>query len=182
MLNFINNFYYPALNLKKRFKATEKKKWDSKVVMLELIVQLGHLTYISNPVNYSMELNRNIVNFNDEVCDILLQLITLTDKLKIKKSELIPVEYSFTNLNIAIIDFNSLLGQVSEVIMENDGYRHFKIRKDFINNYYFLVDRINRLFSIVFSIIYFYKIDINMEFKKMLIDANSFLNDYKEEN
>lgn len=69
-----------------------------------------------------------------------------------------------------------LCGQLTECIMEEEKYRHKKKRKGFDNNREFIIDRISRMFSIVFS-----NPEANdyiASFENMVLDAEKFLSEF----
>ena len=80
----------------------------------------------------------------------------------------------------AILAFNIVYGQVSEMIMEINGFRHYKIRYGYSTQNKFLLSKIANLFEIIFSIIDNQNIDINTEYKKMIKNANVFLKRYSK--
>lgn len=178
---FINEYYDRAISLKQEFKITEKKEWDEITVLAEINVQLGHFSYlISNHKEFG-ELKRNIKSIGDELSDIILQLFSLCWKLKLNIKEY-EYEYkciNFENIPQALLSFEVIYGQISEKILEINGYRHYKIRYNFAKESDFLYFNIARLFEIVFSISDYLTLDIDEEFNEMIKDATNFINDYK---
>lgn len=177
---FIKDCYDEAVNLKERFKITENKPWTALTVTNEMIVQLGHYCFIICNTDYTEEKGRNITNPKDELADILLQLCALCNKLNIKKEKILRYEVTFDNISDAILMFNVLLGQITESIMELEGYRHNKSRKGYSTKEDFIVERINKCFSIVFSISEQQNYNMINEFYKMKENAISFLKNYEE--
>lgn len=72
----------------------------------------------------------------------------------------------------------TLLGQVSEVLLEDTQYRHYKPRYDFKNHTDFLIEKISKMFSIVIKIFEINKFNMIEEFNVMCKDANNFLDLY----
>ena len=75
-----------------------------------------------------------------------------------------------------IMNIMSLTGQIIEVILEDKKYRFNKERKGFKNKDDFIVDRISKIFSLIFSLIEFRNINIIESFNMMYLDANRFIN------
>jgi len=139
--DFINLCFDRAIELKKAFSITEKREWDSLTVILELNVQIGHYTSLLYNNSYSLEIGRNINNKADELSDIILQICTLCWKLNIKKEELMYMEYEINTENTAMLDVFNLLGQISEIILEDNKYRHYKERLNFNSHECFLIEK-----------------------------------------
>ncbi len=175
---FLENCFDNAIRLKERFKITEKKEWNTLIVILELNVQIGHYTSLLSSNKYAIENGRKINNKADELSDILLQLCTLCWKLKIKKQDITLEEYDFNDEFYAILDLQTLLGQVSEVLLEDTQYRHYKPRYGFKNHIAFLLEKISKMFSIVIKICEINKFNVVDEFNVMCKDANNFLDSY----
>lgn len=179
---FLKDNYDDAIKLKERFKITENKEWDAITVLAELNVQLGHFSYlISKYKNYG-ENGRNINDLGDELSDIVLQLISLCWKLDLDFQNY-DYNYSyitFENVAEAMLSFNTVYGQVSEKILEMKEYRHYKIRYGYAKEEDFLCFNIARLFEIVFSIAYDLDLKLSNEFKKMILDASNFLDNYEK--
>lgn len=74
---FLENCFDNAIKLKERFKITEKKEWNSLIVILELNIQIGHYTSLLSNNEYTTEKGRKISDKADELSDILLQLCAL---------------------------------------------------------------------------------------------------------
>jgi hypothetical protein len=173
MKDFINKYYEDSIKLKERFLITEKKPWNYLTVLNELNVQLGHVFTIVSKTSHN-ELYRNINNLGDEISDVFFQLILLV---------------YYCNYNIENIVYNSkddnlesflvVLGQCSEALLEKDGLRFDKDREGYTNKDQYIMDSISKMFSIIYN----YskdKIDIDKEYRLMLIDANNFLDKYKK--
>ena len=128
MRDFINNYYDKAIELKKMFQITENKKWNQFTVLAELNVQFGHLAYLLSESKEYGEANRNIHDLGDELSDVLLQIFSLCWKCNVDLKEF-EYDYNipeFKNSNEAVLAFNVVYGQVSEIIMEIEDYRHYK--------------------------------------------------------
>ena len=179
---FLEKYFPVSIELKEKFKITENKKWTPITVLSELNVQLGHLSLLLSENKEYGEKKRKIDNIGDEISDVILQLITLCNKLKI---DILSYDYEYKKIKFksdkdAILAFNIVYGQVSEMIMEINGFRHYKIRYGYSTQNKFLLNKIANLFSIIFSIIENQNIDINTEYKKMIKNANVFLKRYSK--
>lgn len=182
IVEFINNYYDKAIDLKKMFQITENKNWDQFTVLAELNVQFGHLTYLLSDYKEYGELNRNIHNLGDELSDVLLQIFSLCWKCNINIKEF-NYNYSipqFNNCNDAILAFNTVYGQISEIIMEILEYRHYKIRYGYSKQKDYLLTNIAKLIEIIFYIGYQFKIDFSYEFDAMFEDASHFLDRFEK--
>ena len=110
---FLLNNYDKAIKLSNRFKKTRLLVWTPLDVLNELAIQIGHVFNIDNK-DYSEE-GRNINNLGDELSDVLLQLIALSQLLNINLKE-----YNSSDVvnSYNINDIVVLFGQVTEAIME----------------------------------------------------------------
>lgn len=178
---FMQNCYLEAIELKNKFKITEDKEWTALTVTNELFVQLGHYSFVVCNNNYTEEIGRNINNSKDELADILLQLCALCGKLNIDKEKIKYYDTKIESVNEAILQLVTLIGQLTETIMELEGYRHNKERIGYVTKKDFIIERINKCFSIVFWIANKEKYDMVLEFNKMKVNALDFLKKYKEE-
>ena len=64
-------------------------------------------------------------------------------------------------------------------LLEKDGLRFDKEREGYDNKDQYIIDSISKMFSIIYN----YskdKVDIDKEYKLMLMDANNFLDKYKK--
>ncbi len=179
---FIKKNYQIAVKLKEQFKITENKSWDAITVLAELNVQLGHFNYLISSHKEYGETGRKINDLGDELSDIVLQLFSLCWKLDL---DIQNYNYNynyikFENISEALMSFNVLYGEISEKVLEKYGYRHYKIRYGFAKEDDFLYFNLARLFEIVFSIAYDLKLDLEIEFNKMVMDARKFLNDFEK--
>ena len=182
MKKFINDYYDKAIELKKMFQITENKKWNQFTVLAELNVQFGHLTYLLSDYKEYGELNRNIHDLGDELSDVLLQIFSLCWKCNIDLKNF-NYDYSIPKFNTcseAILVFNTVYGQVSEIIMEIEEYRHYKIRYGYSKQNDYLLTNIAKLIEIVFYIGKEFNIDFGYEFDKMFKDASGFLERYEK--
>ena len=179
---FITKYYNKSIELKEKFKITENKAWGPITVLAELNVQLGHLSYLISEYKEYGELNRNINSYGDELSDVLLQLITLCWKSKLNIQDY-DMEY---NIDTKITDkeamliFTNVYGQVSEMVMEVEKYRHYKIRYGYSTQNEFLLYKISQLINLIFIIANNNNIDLNIEYDKMLTDASGFLDRYEK--
>ncbi len=179
---FLKENYDEAIKLKERFKITENKEWDAITILAELNVQLGHFSYlISKQKNYG-ENGRNINDLGDELSDVILQLISLCWKLDLdfKNYDYNYKYIRFENVAEAILSFNTIYGQISEKVLEIKNYRHYKIRYGYAKEEYFLYFNIARLFEIIFSVACDLDLKMFNEFKKMILDASKFLDNYEK--
>ena len=174
MKEFLEKYYDKSIELKERFKITEKMPWDYLTVINELNVQIGHVVSITSESSHK-ELYRNINNLGDEISDVFFQLILLV---------------YYCNYDIKKIEYNSkdktiesllvVLGQCTEALLEKKGLRFNKPREGFKNIDEYILYKISNMFSIIYN----YssdKCDIDKEYNLMLIDANGFLDRYKKE-
>lgn len=177
IIKFLDIHYKNALKLVSDFDITKSKSWNPQIYLNELYVQLGHVynvLYANEKVN---EEKRKIDNLGDELSDVLLQLINLAkimniDMYEIKKYK----DYDYHDIN----GISILLGQLTEVIMENNECRFKKDRVGFDSSYDFVKDRLFKLFIITFNISKDYKLDITKEFSDMVKDANGFLDRFRK--
>lgn len=178
--DFITKYYLESIVLKERFKITEKKEWNALHVLNELQVQLGHVaSLLSNNKEYC-EKERDITNIGDEFSDVLLQLFSYSNKIKVdirkfKFSEELNNDTPENN----IINLLTIVGQLSEITLEKEEYRHYKIRYGFPKIEQYIISLFEQFLQIVFSIINALNINIDEEYSNMLKDANNFLDKYK---
>lgn len=180
---FLKEYYDISIELKEKFKITEDKKWNSITVLAELNVQLGHLSYLLSDNQEYGEKERKINNFGDELSDVILQIIALCWKQKINLKE---YKYDYKKIEFkdnkdAIIVFNTVYGQISEMILEKEKYRHYKIRYGYCTQDSFLLDKIAQLIEIIFSISDNLNVDLYKEYNNMVLDASKFLDNYKKQ-
>lgn len=173
--DFFDSCYEKAINLKQRFKLIETKKWDDLTIMDEFIIQLGHYSMLVSGEDIAKEKGRNIESFEDELCDILLQLCAFCSIRKIKKKEISFENLQYTDEKNIVLDINSLAGQIIEAILEEKEYRFNKSREGFEDYQAFIIDKISKIYSLIFSIIVYKNINIIQEFNKMCDDANNFI-------
>ena len=132
--NFLDKHYQNAIKLCKDFESTKEKKWGPLLYLNELYVQVGHVYNIINKQKYISEPNRVFNNMGDEISDILLQLVNLAESLNIDMMEIKSIKTSkISNINALPV----LLGQLSEILMEEFGYRFRKERCTYNNSYDF---------------------------------------------
>lgn len=177
IIDFLDNEYDKALQLCKDFDITKEKEWTPLVYLNELQVQIGHIYNISIKKDYVTEPNRDFNDMGDEISDVLLQLINLARSLNIDMYEI------KNEKDTSISDFNTLpllLGQLSEIVMEQYGYRFRKDRDTFNNSNEFIKSRIFKMFIITYNFAKKNNLDIVVEFDKMLDDANNFLKYFDE--
>ena len=177
---FIENCYDNAIELKRKFRITQEKEWDAMVITNELVVQLGHYSYIICKSQYTRENGRKINNVGDELSDILLQLCALCGKLNIDKKSINEIKPTLKSNVDATLQLVTLIGQITEAIMELEKYRHNKERCGYNNKKEFIIDRICKCFSIIFWIAGNEKINMILEYKKMERNAMRFLKKYNE--
>lgn len=168
-INFINKEKKSVIALSERFNILKKKKWDSFTYLLELNIQISHLNTIYNK-EYA-EKNRSINNLGDELSDILLQLICLMDEEHITFSKKDKIEYS----NSDIEGFNILLGQLTEGMLEKYEYRFPKKHEDYNNIDDYIRNLLLKMFLLARNIARKNNLTLSIEFEKMLIDANNFI-------
>lgn len=172
IIKFLDKHYENALRLVKAFDSTKEKAWDNLLYLNELYVQLGHVYNVLYPNSNVNEENRKIDNLGDELSDVALQLINLASNLGINMYEIKDMEnYNHNDLNGIPV----LLGQLTESVMEMNGYRFQKNRKGFENHLDFAKDRIFKTFIITFNIAKDNNLDMIKEFDDMMEDATGFL-------
>ncbi len=178
---FISKYYTDSITLKEKFKITEKKEWNSLTVLNELQVQIGHVAYIISPNKSYGEKGRNISEIGDEISDVILQLFSYATKIKIDIRKIqFNEEINNDTINNNIITLLTIIGQLNEITLEKEKYRHYKIRYGFPKVEQYITSLLKYFFQIIFSIIEQLNINIDKEYKKMLNDANRFLDRYKE--
>lgn len=173
MKEFIYKYYEDSIKLKERFLITEKKSWNHLTILNELNVQLGHVFSIVSETSHN-ELYRNINYLGDEISDIFFQLILLVYYCNY---DIKSIKYNSKDNNLE--SFLVVLGQCSEALLEKDGLRFDKEREGYDNKDQYIIDSISKMFSIIYN----YskdKVDIDKEYKLMLMDANNFLDKYKK--
>ena len=196
---FFDKCFEEALNLKERFKLIEDKNWDDLTIMNEFMVQMGHYAMLVSGQEIAKEKGRNIHSIEDEICDILLQCCAFCKFREISKEDIV-LEYTklrkkynefedkesieryvkfndmqFTHEKDAIMNIMSLAGQIIEAILEEKKYRFYKPRDEFSSHQEFIIDKISKIFSIIFSIVEYKNIDIIEDFNEMCKDANNFI-------
>lgn len=176
---FIEKCYDDAVELKKQFKITENKEWTVLIVINELFVQVGHYSLIICNNEFCKEFGRNIINPKDELADILLQLCALCEKLNIDKKQIKIYATNLKGTEDAVLQIVTLIGQITETVMEIEKYRHSKERIGFETKVQFIIEKINKCFSIIFEIAEKENYDMISEFFLMKEDALKFLNQYK---
>ncbi len=108
----------------------------------------------------------------------LLQLINLARVLNVDMYGIKEYkDYKYDDINGLTI----LLGQLTEVVMENYGCRFKKSRANFNSSYDFIKDRLYKLFIITYQISKKYKLNMFKEFGEMLKDANEFLDRFRKD-
>ena len=174
---FLDNYYDKAIELKDRFRITEDKSWNAVTVLGEMNTQLGHFCLLMSEHKEYKEIGRNIHDIGDELSDIVLQIIALAWKLKINlkdyKYDYKKVEFS--TISDALLSFNTVYGQVSEIVLEKYNYRHYKIRYEFPKVNDFILYKLANMLEIIFNIADTLNVDMSYEFDRMLKDANGFL-------
>lgn len=174
---FLDNYYDKAIELKKNFKITEDKNWNAITVLGEMNTQLGHFCLLMSEHKEYKEVGRNIHDIGDELSDIVLQIVALAWKLKLnlKEYEYNYKKVEFSSINDAILSFNVVYGQVSEIILEKYKYRHYKIRYEFSKVNDFILYKLANMLEIIFNIANVLNVNMAHEFDLMLNDANKFL-------
>lgn len=149
ILKFLDTHYDNALKLVSDFDITKSKKWEASDYVQELLVQVGHVYTVLDQDNDVKENKRVINNLGDELADVLLQLINLARIMNIDMYEIENLkDYKSSNVN----GLSILMGQLAEIIMENNNARFKKNRVGFETSYDFIKDRIFKLFIITYNI------------------------------
>lgn len=172
IIKFLDTHYENALKLVSDFDITKSKKWEASDYVQELLVQVGHVYTVLDQDDDVKESKRKIDNLGDELADVLLQLINLARIMNIDMYEITNLkDYKSSNVN----GLSILMGQLAEVIMENNSARFKKNRDGFNTSYDFIKDRIFKLFIITYNIGKEHKLNLIKEFALMCDDANGFL-------
>lgn len=177
---FITKYYTASVELKEKFKITEEKEWNGLTVLNELQVQIGHVAHIISDNKSFGEKGRHISDIGDEISDVILQLFSYSTKVRIDLRNLeFCEELNDDTISSNMMNLLIVIGKLAEITLENEKYRHYKIRYGFpeIKNY--LISLFNEFFQIIFSIIKYLNLNIDEEYEKMLKDANKFLDRYK---
>lgn len=173
MNDFLNKYYDKSIELKKRFKITEKKSWDYLTVINELNVQIGHVFSVTKDSLHKEEY-RNINNFGDEISDVFFQLFLLVYYCNYDISKIV-----YNSSDSTLDSFIIVLGQCTEALLEKKGLRFEKSREGFSDNDKYIMNKISNMFSIIYNYSNS-RCDIRKEYELMLIDANNFLDKYKK--
>lgn len=177
ILKFLDTHYDNALKLVSNFDITKSKKWEASDYVQELLVQVGHVYTVLDQDDEVKENKRIINNLGDELADVLLQLINLARIMNIDMHEIQNLkDYKSSNVN----GLSILMGQLAEVIMENNSARFKKNRVGFETSYDFIKDRIFKLFIITYNIGKKHKLNLIKEFSLMCEDANGFLERFRK--
>lgn len=177
---FIDNFYKKSAMLKDEFKITENKKWDIFSLLSEFTVQLGHLSLLLSDYDTNAENNRKINDISDEISDVIFQTFNINRKLNADiESKKYNYEYiEFNDNKEYILNINILIGQLSESMLEEKEYRHYKVRYGYPEISDFNNEKIYKIFELLYSLCIRLKIDINSEYKNMINSAECFLKNY----
>ena len=174
-IQFLDNNYKNAVDLSNKFKKTRILDWTALDILNELSVQISHVFNIFYK-NYS-EKNRKINNLGDELSDVILQLIALSDLIKINL-------YSFQEEDLIsssnIEDLTVLFGQLVEANMEINNKRFYKKREDYESHEEFIISIITKMMSIVFNVAKIHNLDLDQEFNDMYKDASGFLKVFRK--
>lgn len=168
VLSFIESYAKEASKLNRDFDLVKDNSWNSLVIMNELFFQISHVFTIMVP-EYG-ERNRDINDLGDELSDILLQLLYLKETEEISFAD-VPFSYDFDDVEGLVV----VAGQLVEGLMEKYGYRFKKGHEDFQNIDDFIVDRLLKVFFLVFNIADLYGIDLENKFMEMINTAQCFL-------
>lgn len=174
--NFFNLYLNDSIKLKDRFAVTTENRWMPMAVLAELYVQLGHVCSILKESKYKED-KREINDLGDEISDVIFQLIIIGDMYNFNFDK-----YKHSQDNKATIeDLVISLGQLSESVMEECGYRFKKSRFGFMSTLDFIYFKIENCLDIIFSMGNYLRLNIEYEYKKMLDDANNWLDkNYKQ--
>lgn len=173
IFSFLNKFYDKALSLSEAFSKTRDKDWGPLVILNELGVQIGQIYNIIYQNDCVSEQNRVFSNLGDELSDVLLQLIALSDSMSFDFYEIKNCKEVH---EINWMSFPILFGQLNEAVMEKYGYRFSKPRKGYRSIDEFIQHRIFLMFQISIQIAKFHGLDMEKEFDEMIEDATNFLN------
>ena len=167
--SFFEKHLQQSFDLEVAFRRSCEHSWFPLVTINELVVQIGHVYSIFN--KDLIESGRKLDNLGDEISDVILQLIILGRQLDFDFEN-----YEYTNFDCSINDLNIILGQLTESVMECNGYRFNKPRVGFDTPQEFQHYKLTQLFNIIFSYCESIDIDIDKEYATMLDTANKWLN------
>lgn len=175
IIYFVQEEIDRSLELEDKFQKIKEKTWKNNVlaILSELAVQLGQLKCIIYDSTNVEEENRNFNNINDELCDILLQLLYLVNMQKITFNNIAEKYKTFSETDLDKLTI--LHGQLTECLLEENGYRFKKDRPGFETREDFIEDIIIKMFLIIFNYAQVNGIDIFKEFNLMCIDAENFV-------
>ena len=174
-IQFLNNNYKNAVDLSNKFKKTRILDWTALDILNELSVQISHVFNIF--YKDCSEKNRKINNLGDELSDVILQLIALSDLIKINLYDF-QDEDLISSSNIE--DLTVLFGQLVEANMEINNKRFYKKREDYESHEDFIISIITKMMSIVFNVAQTHNLDLNQEFNDMYKDASGFLKGFRK--
>ena len=174
---FFQLYYKDSIELKKRFEITEKHHWTSLTVLNEIAVQIGHICCVVDNSKL-LEKGRKIDDLGDEISDVFLQIFILIKISSFGDFKILNTKTTEDSLNELMVVF----GQLSEALMEMSGVRFEKPRNGFNSIKEFIYYKINQMLQIMINFANTNHVDIFKAYKEMLINANSFLDEYEKRN
>lgn len=172
-----------TLDLVNRFNDIQKREWNLEHFFLELNVQIGHVYYVLLKAEEQKDLCkeefRNLWSIQDEIADVLMSLISidffLNTKCEKKRKDIV---HEMSVLEV-ITHMSILSSQMCDSFMRMQQYKQSLGRTD-TQEQEFIADRLGLLFGYCEFIAYFFGFEINTVYKKMLEDANSYINGIEE--
>lgn len=174
-IHFLDKNYKSAIDLSNKFKKTRILEWTALDILNELSVQISHVFNVF--YKNCSEKNRKINNLGDELSDVILQLIALSDLIKINLYDF-QDEDLISSSNIE--DLAVLFGQLVEANMEINNKRFYKKREDYESHEEFIISIITKMMSIVFNVAEIHNLDLDQEFNDMYKDASRFLKGFRK--
>lgn len=181
---FIEKYFDQSIALVNRFEDITHEKWTSDTISLELTVQAAHLAYFfleEEQRKYYINYLRKKYDFADELCDLAFQIISLWNSFSIEKSTIVTklLKYCPPNLIGNINDIILICGQINDCILR---LTNKKLKGSSDSNLYdLLLTRTMDLFHVIMLLCEKNGYDLKVEYKKMLLDANQFIDSKRNE-
>lgn len=186
-----NNLYeyqLEAFSLKNKFKVTEKREWNSLVVCLELMVQIGHLNFVllqeQNTPDLHTPFIKDDTSVEDEICDIFFQLLNLANFLQINlsltcKSHKSDTRNSYCSLYENILNLSNCAGNIADAALMLYNYKDSRNldRESLISCIKLCIFKIMDYLSNIGS---YFSINIDVSFRNMIRESEKYLSLYKE--
>lgn len=168
-----------TLDLVNRFNDIQKREWNLEHFFLELNVQIGHVYYVllkaEKQKKLCKEKFRNLWSIQDEIADVLMSLISIDFFLNTKcEKKCKNIVHEMSALEV-VMHISILSSQMCDSFMRMQQYKQSLGRTD-TQEQEFIADRLGLLFGYCEFIANFFGFEINTVYKKMLEDANSYIN------